>query len=173
MSTSREAAATKMPQHGCNTLELKAARMQWLEENPNVEIGCEDDDGDEIRVVYRVSGSRNDRQFTPIGRGRTLGEAIDEARAAHSAYTCVAGTKAAGRSKLSERQKEVLRRGAEALGVRGKYQWICAGEPATREVNALIKRNLMRISEFGGGRAAANATDAGREALSEKKGATA
>ncbi|MBK4736119.1 response regulator transcription factor [Noviherbaspirillum pedocola] len=144
---------------------LDAERMQWLEQNVDIEIGREDDDGDTVRVVYRVSGSRNDRQWTPIGRGSTLTAAIDAARAIYDASRIAAPAKAARIERLSERQKEVLRRGAEGLSLRGKYQWICAGEPATREVNALVKRKLMRIGEFGGGRAAANATDAGREAL--------
>lgn len=56
-----------------------AARLELFELNSNLEIGTEDDDGDEIRVIYRVTGSRNDRQFEPIGRGRTLRDAIDDA----------------------------------------------------------------------------------------------
>ena len=69
--------------------------------------------------------------------------------------------------KLTERHCQILTRGAEAMAYRGTYKWLSADLPATREVNALLRRGLMSMSEYSTGRAAANATEAGRKALAD------
>jgi hypothetical protein len=55
-------------------------RLDWLERNPQVEVAmalaC--DDG---WIAHKVHGGVNDREWTEIGRGGTLREAIDAARA--------------------------------------------------------------------------------------------
>lgn len=66
----RAAAAAAQPQPD-------TARMDLLS-RPGIETGM-DDDEDEPFVVYRVSGGRNDREWSAIGRGATMRDAADAA----------------------------------------------------------------------------------------------
>lgn len=54
------------------------ARLDWLEANTGMETSCTWDE-DAPWVVHRVTGGRNDREWTKMGRGETLREAIDAA----------------------------------------------------------------------------------------------
>ncbi len=67
--------------------------------------------------------------------------------------------------KLTEKQREVLERGAGGDCYRGVWRWKMGHEPVTREVNALMKKGLMDGIYFSGGSAGANATDAGRKLI--------
>lgn len=64
-------------------LREDAARLDWLEANPNADIiqdgGLE---GDPEWVVYLIDGGRNDREWHELARGVTAREAIDAARSA-------------------------------------------------------------------------------------------
>lgn len=66
---------------------------------------------------------------------------------------------------LTEKQIEVIDRGAEGFCYRGLWKWTMCGDPVTREVNTLKKRGLIDCIYFSGGKAAANATDEGRLAI--------
>lgn len=70
---------------------------------------------------------------------------------------------------LTEKQREVLERGAEGHCYRGVWRWNRGHEPVTREVNALMKRGLLDGIYFSGGKAAANATDAGRALIGKAR----
>lgn len=69
----------------CTALEeaqKDAARIEFQQNNLAYEFTAEDDDGDLIWIAYRITGSRNDREWNRVAEGRTLREAIDAAIAA-------------------------------------------------------------------------------------------
>ena len=68
--------------------------------------------------------------------------------------------------KLPEFAREILEHGASAICIRGVWHWSHQGEPCGRIVRSLVKRGLMDVQYYRGGRAAACKTDAGRQALS-------
>jgi hypothetical protein len=70
--------------------------------------------------------------------------------------------------KLSDKQRKVLEQGAAGISIRFVWRWTIGREGmelATREVNTLIKRGLMKAAYYSGGQASASATDEGRKVL--------
>ena len=60
----------------CEELRKDKARLDFLEP-VNIEIGFDYDN--DARLVYKITGNINDREWNEIGLGRTLREAIDAA----------------------------------------------------------------------------------------------
>lgn len=61
------------------TAATPAQLLDWLERHPNCEPSVEYDEDSTHRVIHRVTGCPNDREWTEIGRGATLHEAIMQA----------------------------------------------------------------------------------------------
>lgn len=53
--------------------------LDFIEKHPSLEISCSWEDDDGPWEVHRVTGGRNDREWTKIGQGPTLREAIASA----------------------------------------------------------------------------------------------
>lgn len=61
-------------------LERDAKRLDWWEKHRNVSIGYDpDDESSKDFVLYRETGSVNDREWSVIARGHSLRAAIDSA----------------------------------------------------------------------------------------------
>jgi hypothetical protein len=54
-------------------------RLDFQQNNLAYEFSAEDDDGDLIWIAYKVTGSRNDREWHKVADGYNLREAIDAA----------------------------------------------------------------------------------------------
>jgi len=57
-----------------------AELLDWLDRHPQCELSHEGRDDDPQWRVYRVTGGRNDRQWSLIGEGETVRAAIQAAR---------------------------------------------------------------------------------------------
>lgn len=60
-------------------LKADAERLDFQQSNLAYEFSTEDNDGDLVWVGYKVTGSRNDREWHKVAVGATLREAIDAA----------------------------------------------------------------------------------------------
>jgi hypothetical protein len=72
--------------------------------------------------------------------------------------------------KLTDKQRKVLEQGATGVSIRFVWRWTIGRENmelATREVNGLIKRGLMKAAYYSGGQASASPTEEGRRLLQE------
>ena len=58
---------------------VDAGRYQWLESNPMIDIRYGYDAEDWPVTLYKVSGSINDREWSKLSCGDSLGAAIDAA----------------------------------------------------------------------------------------------
>lgn len=56
------------------------ALLNWLEKHPQCEVSYEGWDDDPPWRVCRVHGGRNDREWTEVGRGETLRDALRAAQ---------------------------------------------------------------------------------------------
>ena len=59
--------------------QADTARIDFQQNNLAYEFTAEDDDGDLIWIAYKVTGSRNDREWHKVAEGPTLRQAIDAA----------------------------------------------------------------------------------------------
>ncbi len=59
--------------------EADAARMNWIEMHPSYELDFQNDEGELLVTVYRVTGYPNDREWHKFSTGCTAREAIDAA----------------------------------------------------------------------------------------------
>ncbi len=59
--------------------EPDRAMLDWLDKHPECQVSYEGWDDDPRWEVYRVTGNRNDREWTCIGTGDTVRAAIVDA----------------------------------------------------------------------------------------------
>ena len=57
-----------------------AALLDWLDKHPQCELSYNGWDDDPGWQVHRVTGGRNDREWTVVGEGETVRSAIEDAR---------------------------------------------------------------------------------------------
>ena len=71
--------------------------------------------------------------------------------------------------RLTAGQREVLsRERVDGICIRYVWLWFVSNESVSRQVNALMKRGLMKATYYSGGRATASITDAGRAMLEDR-----
>ena len=65
----------------------KANLLDWLSENRSLELSYQGWDEDSCWQVHRVTGGRNDREWTLLAEGATAAEALQKAKCRSSRMT--------------------------------------------------------------------------------------
>lgn len=73
-----EAAAATQRQEGASDAG-DTKRLDWLEKHPNIEVSFDPWDGEAVWRAHKVTGGRNDREWSQISEAETLRGCIDAA----------------------------------------------------------------------------------------------